>query len=288
MSDVTIFKDSTAIASSAPRKSAMSQILKSSITTRRIQTNTNGTFRRLLNGDQMGDAVRGEIDVIIVGALSDISRVYYKEKYDPSKEATLPNCWSNLGDKPEEASSDPQSSTCISCPQNIKGSSDTGGRACRFQRRVALLLANDPSGDVYQFNIPAKSLFGKGSGNTHPFESYVKFLRANNEAADTVITTISYNLNADSMELLFTPVRSLSDEEYNLVVAAQEKPETKRYIELTVAQVDKVEKAPSMAEAAPSTAATTIEEPKARKKKKTTASKAEPTKELADIVEEWE
>jgi hypothetical protein len=36
------------------------------------------------------------------------------------------------------------------------------------------------------------------------------------------------------------------------------------------------------------TAATTIEEPKARKKKKTTASKAEPTKELADIVEEWE
>ena len=84
MSDVTIFKDSTAIASSAPRKSAMSQILKSSITTRRIQTNTNGTFKRLLNGDQMGDAVRGEIDVIIVGALSDISRVYYKEKYDPS------------------------------------------------------------------------------------------------------------------------------------------------------------------------------------------------------------
>lgn len=282
MGDVTIFKDSTAIASAAPRQSALSQILKSTITTRRIQTNTNGTFRRLLNGEQMGDAVRGEIDVIIVGALSDISRVYYKEKYDPNKEATLPNCWSNLGDKPEEAASDPQSATCVSCPQNIKGSADTGGRACRFQRRVALLLANDTSGDVYQFNIPAKSLFGKGSGNTHPFEGYIKFLRANNEAADTVITTISYNLNADSMELLFTPVRSLSDEEYSLVVAAQEKPETKRYTELTVAQADKVEKAPEIIEAKP------IEEPKARKKKKTTASKTEPDKELADIVKEWE
>ena len=64
MGDVTIFKDSTAIASAAPRQSALSQILKSTITTRRIQTNTNGTFRRLLNGEQMGDAVRGEIDVI--------------------------------------------------------------------------------------------------------------------------------------------------------------------------------------------------------------------------------
>jgi hypothetical protein len=247
MSNLTIFKQPGAVAATQRRVTALGQSLASANTTRRIATNTNGTFKRIVNGEQIGNAVRGEINVIIVDALPKVSRTFYEGKYDPNAKPTLPDCWSNLGDKPEPSAPNKQAKNCADCPKNIKGSGDNGGRACRFQRRIAVLVEGDPSGEVYQFNVPAKSLFGKGTGNVHPFESYVKYLLANGESPDTVVTNISYDLNADSMELLFTPLRNIDDAEYELVIAAQADPETKKYVQLTVAQADGVTEKPKPA-----------------------------------------
>ena len=250
MSNLAIFKDKSVTAQGPRELSDLAKSLSSKGTTfRRIQANTNGTFKRIVNGEQVGNAVRSEINVIVVGVLPSVSRTFYKEKYDPNKEATLPDCWSNLGDKPEDAAGNPQSSNCMSCPQNVKGSGDNGGKACRYQRRIAVLLAGDPSGDVYQFNVPAKSLFGKGDGNVHPFEGYVKFLTANSASIDNVVTNISFDANANTMELQFSPQRLTTDEEYEMVRAAQARPETKMYTVLTVAQTDKVKKQPPAVEA---------------------------------------
>ena len=243
MSNLTIFKEQNAVATSKRGGSALSQTLAQNNTMRRIATNTNGTFKRIVNGEQVGNAIRGEFNCIIVDALPKVSRTFYAGKYDPNAKPTLPDCWSNLGDKPEANAPNKQAKNCADCAQNIKGSGENGGRACRFQRRIAIQLVGDPTGEVYQFNVPAKSLFGKGNGNVHPFESYVKYLLANGEAPDTVVTNISYDLNADSMELLFTPLRGLTDEEYDRVVEAQNDPDTKKYIQLTVAQVDGATKA---------------------------------------------
>jgi hypothetical protein len=85
----------------------------------------------------------------------------------------------------------------------------------------------------------------------HPFESYVKYLLANGESPDAVVTNISFDSNADTMELLFTPLRNVSDAEYAGVKAAQAKPETKRYTMITVAQTDGVKKQPLAVEAKP-------------------------------------
>lgn len=245
MTNLTIFKGGTVPTSGRREPTELGKSLASQSNLRRIQTNTNGTFKRIINGEQVGNAVRAELDVIIVHALPDVSRVYYKGAYDPNAKPTLPDCWSNLGKVPEPEASNQQSTACNTCPQNVKGSGQNGGRACRYQRRLAVLVVGDPSGDVYQFNVPAKSLFGKGTGNVHPFESYVKFLLANGESPDTVVTNISYDLNADSMQLLFTPMRNISDEEYDLVVAAQASPDAKAYTMLTVAQADGVTKKPA-------------------------------------------
>lgn len=294
MSNLTIFKQQNAVTKANRGVSELAKSLSTTTTSRRIQTNTNGTFKRIVNGEQIGNAVRGEINVIIVGALPKVSRIFYKEKFDPNKEATLPNCWSNLGDKPEAAAADPQHSNCADCPQNVKGSGETGGKACRYQRRISVLVEGDESGDVYQFNVPAKSLFGKGTGNVHPFESYIKFLLANGESPDNVVTNISFDANADTMELLFTPLRNISDEEYELVQAAQSKPETKRYTMITVAQADGVTKLPApVKKEEPKVVRSedpddeeVIEEPVKRK-----AKKVEPEPEvkakLADVVSEW-
>lgn len=239
--DVSIFQKGGAVGPANRREPSelAKSLSRSGGGSRRIQTNTNGTFRRIVNGEQVGDALRGSINAIIVYALPKVSRIYYAQDYDPDAKAAMPDCWSNLGDTPEAGASNPQGTSCASCSKNVDGSGSKGkGRACRFQRRVALLLEGDTSGAVYQFNIPAKSLFGKGIGNTHPFESYHRFLAANNESLDNLVTQISYNLNADSMELQFTPVRTLDDEEYAIVVEAQARPDTKQAAVLTVAARD--------------------------------------------------
>lgn len=239
MSNLAIFKNQTAVANTRRPVSDLTKSVATSVSVSRIQTNTNGTFKRLVNGEQIGKAIRGEFNAIIVSMLPKVSRTFYAGKYDPDAKPTLPDCWSNSGDVPEANAPKRQAANCASCKNNIDGSGENGkGKACRFQRRVALLLEGDDSGQTYQFNIPAKSLFGKGNGNTHPFESYVRFLAANDESIDYVVTNIAYDLDADTMELQFTPVRPITDEEYELVTAAQADPATQRLVQLTVAEAD--------------------------------------------------
>ena len=293
-SDVSIFANqTTAVAPAGSRYTALGQKMADATraTGRRIQTNNKGTFKKLVNGEQVGDVIKGEFNCIIVGMLTDVSRIFYKEKYDPDGDPTMPNCWSNLGDKPEVGASDKQASNCADCPQNIAGSGDKGGKACRYQRRIAIMLEGDTEGEVYQFNVPAKSLFGKGVGNVHPFESYVRFLIANGESPDTVLTTISYDLNEETMVLNFTPVRQLTDDEFALGQAAQFKPETDMYTKLVVAQTDGVTVTPPKdtpkPEAKPKTKAKEpIEEP--TKKESAKEEPAEVTDEaVSSIFEEW-
>jgi hypothetical protein len=293
--NVSIFTGQTGV-STERRQSALAQKLAttSTVSNRRIQANINGTFKKIVNGEQVGNAIRGEFNAIVVGMLTNVSRIYYKEKFDPNKEATLPNCWSNNGDKPEAGASDPQHGNCADCPRNIKGSGENGGKACRYQRRVSLMLEGDESGTVYQFNIPAKSLFGKGTGNIHPFESYVKFLVNNGMSPDLVVTNISFDSNAETMELVFSPVREVSDAEYALVLAAQKRPETEMYTKLTAAQTDGVSKTPKLDKPAP--VVTRSEEPeeeevaepvKRTKKKEEETPAAESEDPLASIIDEW-
>jgi hypothetical protein len=278
MTELTIFKQQGAVSTGKRELSDLAKSLAGSGGTyRRIQTNTNGTFKRLINGEQVGDAIRQKINVIIVSALPKVSRVFYKAKYDPNAEATMPDCWSNLGDKPEASASNKQAVNCTICPQNISGSGDNGGRACRYQRRIAVMVEGDEQGDVYQLNIPAKSLFGKGHGNVHPFESYVRFLATNGESVDRVVTEVSYDLNADTMTLVFTPLRQLSDEEIAMADEAASRPETKAYTALTVAAVDKVSKQPELP----------LDEPVKRQSKKDveTAPAAKPV--LSAVIGDW-
>ena len=249
MSNISIFQQQNSVATTR-EVSELSKALADSgggSTSRRI-TMSKGVFRRIVNGKEAGKVKDGFLNVIIINALPKVSRQFYATAFDPDAAPTLPDCWSNLGDVPDPKAANAQSTNCATCPQNIDGSGANGkGRACRFNRRIAVLLENDMSGDIYQFNIPAKSLFGKGVGNTHPFESYIKFLPANGESIDRIITQIAFDENETADVLKFTPVRHLTDEEIDVVEAAQSTQESKRIIQLTVAQQDGVVKLPPAA-----------------------------------------
>jgi len=294
--DVSIFNSRNAVGvRSEQRLTKLGQTLASSSTSRRIQCNINGTFKKLVNGEQIGNSVRGTMNVIVIAAQPKVSRVYYAGKYDPNAEATMPNCWSNAGDIPEAAATDKQHANCADCPMNVKGSGENGTRACRFQRRISVLLEGDTTGDIYQMSIPSKSLFGKGSGNVHPFESYVKFLVANGESPDTVVTTVAFDDEVEGMELVFSPSRPVTDEEYTLIQKAQARPEAEMYTRITVASVDGVRKEPKHAAPAEQEAPKAkvqrsddpddgIEEPKKRPNKKEQAEQPSDDATKADLA----
>jgi hypothetical protein len=297
MSNLSIFKSDVKVVSNrAHEVSELSKALagSSSNTSRRITMN-KGVFRRMVNGKEAGKVKDGFINVIIINALPKVSRQFYAAAYDPDATPTLPDCWSNLGDVPDPKAANPQAANCASCPQNIEGSSANGkSRACKFQRRIALLLENDMSGDVYQMNIPAASLFGKGSGNTHPFESYSKFLPANGESIDRVVTEIRFDEEETADVLKFTAVRHLSDDEMDVVTAAQATSESKNAVALTVAQQDGVKQLPAGAKPAAKVVAEPVEddepviqEPVKRASKKAEVPPAAAKANLADVVSAW-
>lgn len=313
MSNLTIFERNELSEDYILPEDGLSELAKSvgqpsGGTNRRIQTNTNGTFRRIVNGQQIGNAIRGEFNAIIVSMLPKVSRQFYASAYNPDAKPSLPDCWSNLGDKPESNAPNRQSANCANCQQNIAGSGSGGkGRACRFQRRVALILPNRGP-EIYQFNIPATSLYGEGANNVHPFESYIKFLLANNTSPDYVVTKIAYDLEADTMKLKFSPVRPITKEEFEDVKTAQADPAADRAIKLTVAQADGVTLAPKdkmqSVKEAPATPVKEVsddwgdeveeaefeeveEKPEAPKKRKSVKAKVQPKEDLQDIIDAW-
>jgi hypothetical protein len=239
VSNITIFEESSNLPTVRRESRRMDRMSTGSGgSMRRIQLSNGRTFKRIVGGEQIGKSASEQLDVIIVDWLVEPSRKFYAAAYDKNAKATLPDCWSNDGVAPEVGAKNKQASSCAACPKNVKGSGSNGkGKACRYERRLAILVAGDPSGDVYQIAIPAASLFSDNDGNVYGFEGYKKFLLANGEALDTVVTRIIYD-DTDTVKVGFKAVRHLTEVEAGFVDAAQDDPETERYTKLVVAAVD--------------------------------------------------
>ena len=296
MSNITIFEEVSNVPTIRRESRHMDRMANPNLSTiRRIQLSNGRTFKRIVSGEQIGKAVSDTLDVIVVDWLSDPSRKFYASAYDKDAKATLPDCWSNDGVNPEAGSLNPQGKSCATCPKNVKGSGSNGkGRACRYERRLAVLVSGDPSGDVYQVAIPGASLFGDNDGSVYGFEGYKKYLFANGEALDTVITRIVYDAEADTAKVGFKAVRHLTEAEANLVDDAQDDPATERYTKLTAAAVDRTKAtaapAPVAAKVAPANPFSDEEdevpaEPVKRASRKAVA--PETKQPLSDVLREW-
>jgi len=160
---------------------------------------------------------RTEIDVVIVNA-AVVSRAYYKDDYDPSAKR-LPTCWSSDTQRPapEVPPSQRQSTRCIDCTQNVRGSGNGGGRACRFSQRLAV-VEEQALDTVYQLQVPASSIFGKAQGRSSmPLQAYAKFLSGHGTPSAAVVTRISFDAGSPVPKLFFYPQRPLEEEELRKV-----------------------------------------------------------------------
>lgn len=109
------------------------------------------------------------LDVFIVYANPDKSKNFYSKPYDQTATVpAAPDCFSDNGVSPSSRATTPQCISCAACPHNVWGSKINANgsktKGCQDSQRLAVVLADNPTGTIYELRIPAASL--KDMGNT--------------------------------------------------------------------------------------------------------------------------
>jgi len=261
-----------------------------------------GVWRLTSGGKEIAVNEDRAMNFVIVNAAPKVGRTFYQGTYDPDAgKAVAPACWSADGDTPDKSIETPQAITCATCPQNIKGSGQGESRACRFSRRLAVVLENDLSGDVFQLSLPAASIFGDGDNGKLPLNAYAKFLAGFNVPITAVVTEARFDTNAATPKLTFKAVRPLTEEEFETCQKAGQSAAAKQAITFTVSQQDGVKQIAQRdaefrnndaPEEAPKKAApkkpVEDEEAAAPTKRETKAAPPEPKKSATDLLAEWD
>ena len=205
-----------------------------------------GVFRLLSAGKEIAAIDERYLDVIIVKAAPKVSRIFYAGSYDKDAAAAAPDCTSADGEKPDAGVKNKQASSCAQCPQNISGSGTGNSRACRYQQRLAVVLANNPEGDVLQVTLPATSIFGKEDGGKRPLQAYARYMAAQTPPVnlDTIVTRMKFDTKAESPKLVFEAARWLTDEEYTAAQEQAASDDAAKAVSATPAATDGVAVAP--------------------------------------------
>ena len=199
-----------------------------------------GVFRMMVNGEELMVNEERSMNVVIV-ASSPLGRTFYEGAYDSEAAPKAPSCWSPDNVKPAADVKTPQANTCMSCAQNIKGSGQGEGRACRFNQRIAVILEGDLSGDVYQLSLPATSIFGKGvDGQKLPMQAYVQSIASLKLPIGAVVTEMRFDTASATPKLVFRGVRPLEESEYAISKEQGLSDDATRAITMTVSQTDGV------------------------------------------------
>lgn len=208
-----------------------------------------GVFRKYAGGKEIGAIEDRHMNIIIVKMAHKASRMFYDKGYKEGEKVS-PVCWSNDSETPDPAVKNPPSNSCASCPNSVKGSSDSGlGARCRLSWRTAVVLPNDPSGDVMQLVLPATSAFGKEDSGRWPFRPYVQHLASHNVSAGRVITKMQFDTKSPTPKLLFSPVGAVPEGDLEIIARQAKSPAAEAAIKLNVYQMDTEGEEPS--EAAP-------------------------------------
>jgi hypothetical protein len=245
-----------------------------------------GVFRKYAGGKEVGAIEDRFMNVIFVKMAHNPARTYYAQGYQDGAKIS-PVCWTSDSKTPDEDVKAPQAPACDKCPHSAKNSGSTGmGTACRLQWRTAVVLPNDPSGDVMQLVLPATSVFGKEESGKFPFRSYVQMLANNNISAGRVVTRMQFDTKSPVPKLLFSPVDAVSEADIDTVVRQSKTATAENAIRLTVYQMDEGE-APIVARSVEEEVTQVEDEdgPKLRPTKK--AESENPTADIPDVIKRW-
>ena len=287
MSNVTVFQQDLPDFLKNTEVDELTKALAGGTQNRRISIR-GGRFRLVINGEEVSKTDKPELDVVVAAGRKENSRIFYAKAYNP-KEITPPDCWSDDGVTPHSKAENRQADTCANCPQNIAGSGSNGTRACRYQKRLAVVLANDPTNGLFQLTLPSQSIFAKGDMDSMGFDQYAKYIAGNGKNINMVVTRMSFDEDSDVPVLKFRAVGYVNRDQYDAAIEGGKSPEAQRMLSSTVAQIDGAKALPK-AEAKPVTKAVVeeIEEPVKRPSKKAeTPEPSEKKRDLTSVLDAW-
>lgn len=269
---------------------------------------SGGVFREMIGGKEYRVSEERSINVVIVRVAPENYRVFYKGSYVEGQTST-PVCWSTDGGKtPAADSPEKQSPNCVNCPQNIKGSGTGETKACRFHRRIAVVIDGEVERrEVYQFLVPARSVFGDGERGKMPLQKYAQYVKSQGGGITQIVTEVRFDTSVTYDKVTFKPLRPLTQDEFDIVNELRDMPEALNAIKLDVKpkeQDEDSEASKPAPKAAPKPAPkpvakpapveevvdegaeeeAVIEEPKKVPSKKIPVAESK----LADIVQEWD
>lgn len=297
MSELTLFRNAQAVIPAHLRQGTDEM-------TRRLAGGGGGSkrisirgnvFRMFVDGKEVAKSEERSMDIVIVNAAENVSRQYYEGVYKEG-ETRAPDCFSTDGIKPDPKAVNVQATACANCPMNIKGSGQGDSRACRYQQRLAVVMANNiENSDVYQLILPAQSIFGKGTGDKMPLQQYAKFLNGHGLGVRSVVTEVRFDTNSATPKLTFRAVEPLDEEQFAIVMEKAESEDAINAITMSAAQMDGAKPAaPKIAAPAPTPAPAVkpvLEEaedetpaPVVREKK---AAPAAPANDLNSVLDAW-
>lgn len=244
-----------------------------------------GVFRKMAGGKEIGSIEDRHMNVIFVKMAHAPSRTFYTGAYKEGEKIS-PVCWSSDSKTPDPEVKSPQASSCDKCQFSVKGSGQGGsGTACRLSWRTAVVLPQDPNGDVMQLVLPATSCFGKEEGGKYPFRPYIQMLANNNISAGRVVTKMQFDTKSPVPKLLFAPIGVVPESDIEAVQRQKETKAAENAVKLTVYQQDEGEETPAVSAKVIMPEADVVEEPIVREVKK--AEPAATTTDASDVIKKW-
>ena len=238
-----------------------------------------GVFRKYAGGKEIGAIEDRHMNVIFVKMAHKASRMYYEGVYQEGQKVS-PVCWSADSETPDPEVKLPLALSCATCPKSVKGSGQGGtGTACRLSWRTAVVLPQDPGGDVMQLVLPATSAFGKEDNGRYPFRAYVQHLASHNVSAGRVVTKMQFDTKSPVPKVVFSPVGAVPEEHLEIIARQAKSAAAESAINLNVYQTDSEGESQS-------NQIETVEEagPVKRESKATTDDKAA---DVSDVVKKW-
>jgi hypothetical protein len=197
-----------------------------------------GVFRKYAGGKEIGAIEDRFMNVIFVKMAHSASRMYYSSGYVEGQKIS-PTCWSTDSNKPDSDVPKPESYSCKDCHHSVKGSSENGmGSKCRLSWRAAVVLPNDPAGDVMQLVLPATSSFGKEDNGRWPFRPYVQHLASHNVSAGRVISRMAFDTKSPVPKVFFSPAGAVPDADLQIIARQAKNPIAEAAVKLNVYQTD--------------------------------------------------
>ena len=108
---------------------------------------------------------------------------------------------------------------------------------------VAVVLPDNPSGDVMQMILPATSVFGKENSGKWPFRPYVQMLANNSVSAGNVVTKMQFDLESSIPKLYFSPAAAVNAKDVEILKKQAKSSTAEEAIKMNVYKVN-VNKSP--------------------------------------------